>query len=217
MSATSTKCTVSFNSNETNDITPIAYTKEELIALNEEIKNTVIDELKMSVIDSVYPVGSIYMSTEDDTVEKVENKFGGTWVKYAEDTTLVSASSNYPVNTTGGSSTVTLSTSNLPSHSHVIPALTVSSWSGSHSHKPYNGGYFFNMDGNSSETTDGYASGSQFNGSAKSRMSTTASTTITVSGQKTTASNTTTCTNCSGSSFSVQNPYTAVYMYKRTA
>ena len=33
----------------------------------------------------------------------------------------------------------------------------------------------------------------------------------------TTASNTTTCTNCSATSFSVQNPYTVVYMYKRTA
>ena len=45
----------------------------------------------------------------------------------------------------------------------------------------------------------------------------TSSATITVSGQKTIASNTTGCTNCSATSFSVQNPYTAVYMYKRVS
>ena len=43
------------------------------------------------------------------------------------------------------------------------------------------------------------------------------STSITVYGQKTTASNTTTCTNCSAKSINIQNPYTVVYMYKRTA
>jgi microcystin-dependent protein len=217
MSATSTKCTVSFNSNETNDITPIAYTKEELIALNESLTDEFQAKIEANILDKTYPVGSIYMSTEDDTVEKVENKFGGTWVKYAEDTTLVSASSNYPVNTTGGSSTVTLSTSNLPSHSHVIPALTVSSWSGSHNHGLSAKGSDIVVPSGLGSGLGIASSGSTEKGHWLARSYAISSTTITVSGQTTTASNTTTCTNCSGTSFSIQNPYTAVYMYKRTA
>ena len=153
------------------------------------------------------------MSTTDDTIEKVQNKFGGTWVKYAEDMTLVGASSTKTANTTGGSSTATLSISNLPSHSHVIPALSVSSWSGSHHHASSIGGYFFIMNGSSSETTDGYEGGLAFQGANKAREKTTANTKITVSGQTTTASNTTTCTNCSANPINVRNPYTVVYMY----
>jgi hypothetical protein len=109
MSATSTKCTVSFNSNETNETTPIAYTKEELIALNESLTDEFQSKIEASILDKTYPVGSIYMSTEDDTVEKVENKFGGTWVKYSEGRTLIGAGSNgtssYTANSTGGSET----------------------------------------------------------------------------------------------------------------
>ena len=73
------------------------------------------------------------------------------------------------------------------------------------------------MNGSSGETTDGYEGGLAFQGANKAREKTTANTKITVSGQTTTSSNTTTCTNCSGASFSVQDPYTVVYMYKRTA
>ena len=88
MSATSTKCTISFNSNETNEETPINYTKEELIALNESLTDDFKNKLKKELLNETYPVGSIYMSTTDDTVEDVEEKFGGTWVRYSEDTTL---------------------------------------------------------------------------------------------------------------------------------
>ena len=219
MKATSTKCTVSFNSSATNEITPINMSKKDLIALNESITDEFKTNLKKELLNDTYPVGSIYMSTTDDTVEKVQNKFGGTWVKYAEDMTLVGASSSKAVNTTGGSSIVTLTTDNLPSHSHVIPELSVSSWSGSHSHTSPIGGYFFVMNGiaSDSETTEGYATGATFQGATKRRVSNTADTKITVSGQKTTASNTTTCTNCSANPINVRNPYTVVYMYKRTA
>ena len=220
MKATSTKCTVSFNSSATNEITPINMSKKDLIALNEEYQNVAYNNLKTQLLNDTYPVGSIYMSTEDDTVEKVQNKFGGTWVRYATDTTLVGYKENTnKVNDTSGSKTVTLATNNLPSHSHVIPELSVSSWSGSHSHTSPIGGYFFVMNGiaSDSETTEGYATGATFQGATKRRVSNTADTKITVSGQKTTASNTTTCTNCSANPINVRNPYTVVYMYKRTA
>ena len=50
-----------------------------------------VSSLKSEVINEIYPVGSIYMSTEDDTIEKVQSKFGGKWEVYASGRTLVSA------------------------------------------------------------------------------------------------------------------------------
>ncbi len=189
------------------------------------------EKLKAEILDLTWPVGSVYISTTDSSVESVQERFGGTWLKYAEDMTLVGASSSKAVNTTGGSSTVTLSTSNLPSHSHVIPALTVSSWSGEHSHyveDQYLNQYVSSLKGwnvaniGDQGTLGGYgiARASIVN-KGEEHLGIPAfytnGSTITVSGQTTTASNTTSCTNCSGLSFSIQNPYTAVYMYKRTA
>ena len=63
-----------------------------------------VSNLKSEVINEIYPVGSIYMSTEDDTIEKVQSKFGGTWEKVT-DRFLVGASTSYPVSTTGGNKT----------------------------------------------------------------------------------------------------------------
>ena len=226
MKATSTKCTVSFDSSATNEITPVNMSKTELIALNEEITNMATT----TILDKVYPVGSIYMSTTDDTIEKVQNKFGGTWVKYAEDMTLVGASSSKAVNTTGGSSTVTLTTDNLPSHSHVIPALSVSSWSGSHKHSvndQYLNQYVSNLNGwnnaniGDAGTLSGYGIARTIANKGEEHLGIpsfdTNDTVLTVSGQKTTTSSTTSCTNCSANSFNIQNPYISVYMYKRTA
>ena len=63
-----------------------------------------INNIKGEVINEIYPVGSIYMSEKDDTVEKVQSKFGGTWEKVT-DRFLVGASTSYPVSTTGGNKT----------------------------------------------------------------------------------------------------------------
>ena len=129
MSATSTKCTVSFDSTKTNSIIPIAYSKKELLALNDEV-TTVAAAL---IIDKIYPVGSIYMSTSDDTVEKVQNKFGGTWVKYSSGTTLVGDDgetyiANDEAKGSGGASSVTLNSSDIPSLS--VSGTTNSTGSG---------------------------------------------------------------------------------------
>ena len=86
-----------------------------------------IDNIKGEVINEIYPVGSIYMSTEDDTVEKVQSKFGGTWEKYSQGRTLIGegtgTDSNGLVQTftngsTGGEYTHTLNISEMPSHTH---------------------------------------------------------------------------------------------------
>ena len=43
-----------------------------------------INNIKGEVINEIYPVGSIYMSEKDDTIEKVQSKFGGTWEKVTD-------------------------------------------------------------------------------------------------------------------------------------
>ena len=52
------------------------------------LENTVLS-LKSELINEIYPVGCIYMSTEDDTVDKVQSKFGGTWEKYSQGRTII--------------------------------------------------------------------------------------------------------------------------------
>ena len=98
-----------------------------------ELKTTItsmqnqINNIKGEVINEIYPVGSIYMSTEDDTVEKVQNKFGGTWEKYAQGRTLIGEGTGtdsnglvqtYTNGSTGGEYTHTLNISEMPSHTH---------------------------------------------------------------------------------------------------
>lgn len=75
-----------------------------------------------SIADIIYPVGSIYMSTQDsdvDGVELPELLFGGTWTKI-EDKFLLSAGSTYTLGDDGGSAT-----HSIPGHKHLAPVGTV--------------------------------------------------------------------------------------------
>jgi len=90
-------------------------------------------------LDKTHPVGSIYVSTNYSTISQVSVALGGTWEVYGSGKTLVgvnASDANFnTVNKTGGSSTTTLSTTNLPSHTHSIPALSGTAASaGAHTH-----------------------------------------------------------------------------------
>lgn len=92
-----------------------------------------------SILDKTYPIGSIFETTNYSTVSQVENAFGGKWQVYGSGRILIgidTGNSNFnTVDKTGGVSSITLATSNLPSHTHSIPQLTIStSASGAHSH-----------------------------------------------------------------------------------
>lgn len=64
--------------------------------------------------DVFYPVGSIYISAASTSPADM---FGGTWKKL-EGRFLLGASSAYPVGSTGGEATHTLTLSEMPKHSH---------------------------------------------------------------------------------------------------
>lgn len=64
--------------------------------------------------DYIYPVGSIYISVNATSPAVL---FGGTWVQL-KDRFLLGCGTTYSNGTTGGAATVTLTTGNMPSHSH---------------------------------------------------------------------------------------------------
>ena len=66
------------------------------------------------LFNMIYPVGSIYISVNNTNPSLL---FGGTWEKI-EDTFLLASGTNYATGTTGGEATHTLTTNEIPSHSH---------------------------------------------------------------------------------------------------
>ncbi len=70
--------------------------------------------------DDIYPVGSIYMSVNNVSPATL---FGGTWVQI-KDTFLLSAGDNYTAGDTGGEAAHTLSTGEMPAHTHGSKSLS---------------------------------------------------------------------------------------------
>ena len=90
----------------------INFNKQENIACKTNIES--LQYLVENICNSIYPVGSIYMSTNTTSPAQL---FGGTWEKI-EDKFLIGASDNYLVNSTGGEATHTLTQLEMPSHTH---------------------------------------------------------------------------------------------------
>lgn len=70
------------------------------------------------LLDLVYPVGAIYMSVNSTSPATL---FGGTWSALGGQF-LLAASSTYTAGSTGGAASTTLTTANLPSHTHSVGA-----------------------------------------------------------------------------------------------
>lgn len=80
------------------------------------------------LLDWFYPIGTIYhtTSTDLDTPAKMNAHFGGTWEVYGSGRVLVAKSPDTEFDTigeTGGAKTHTLSTSEMPIHTHSISIL----------------------------------------------------------------------------------------------
>ena len=196
--------------------------------------------LKQEILDEVYPVGSIYISTTLKTTTEVQNKFGGTWASYGVGKTLLSSTTSEQ---TGGSNTVTLKEANLPAHTHNISHthttseidtttvnLTAQS-AGSHQHTIYLNTnqtgtytigawdrYLVNGTGITQSSTALYNRDRTWPGcSASGEHTHTVTGSVTIPSLSTNSISTTTSGSTGGGkSFSVQNEYITVYMYKRT-
>ena len=91
---------------------------EECLSIVQWLKNwfTSTDDL----IDKTYPVGSIYMSVNNTSPSTL---FGGTWVQLTD--TFLYASNTADTNSTtatDGEATHTLTTNEMPSHTHSPPS-----------------------------------------------------------------------------------------------
>ena len=115
-----------------------------VMLFNLQNKKTLLDKLKSDTVEAIegestyefllneinsikskiYPVGSIYTSVTDDTVEKVQARFGGTWVAFGSGKTLVGVDTNQTefntVEKSGGEKTHTLTINEMPSHTHTF-------------------------------------------------------------------------------------------------
>lgn len=152
------------------------------------------------LLDLVYPIGAVYMSMTGTPPSAL---FGGTW-RAIEGRFLIAADATYPVTSTGGAASHTLTTEQLPSHSHRVSGDTDATSVG-HDHGIPN-----IKSGQSGEygayaETWGYGSGS--------RELNTNFVDITHNHSLDVTSHTT----GGGKSFSLLPPYMAVYMWRRTA
>ncbi len=82
-----------------------------------------ISSLKSDVINEMYPVGSIYFSTDITSPSDVAKKLGGTWISYGASDTYLRLGGNG----SGGSNSVKLSANQIPTH-------TTGNQSANHSH-----------------------------------------------------------------------------------
>ena len=152
------------------------------------------------LIDRIYPVGSIYISTS--STFNPQNVWGGTWRKTADGRCLIGANDTYPLGSTGGSTTHKHSTNyhsvtanEMPSHNH----YSTNGWSGYASNR-VGGGVFLTLGKDKSDRGGIYkdtASG------LNSTLSSTGGSGAHSHGDTGTAS--------------TMQPYLAVYIWERTA
>ena len=191
--------------------------------------------LKKEILNQAYPINSVYISYSNTNPGTL---FGGTWEIIGDGRVLKGIKSG-TAGTTGGSSTVTLSMSNIPAHTHDIShthttiekntttmSLTAQT-AGAHSHSltsdkgtiysQWNGAgtKYFVFGG--LQTSDIVSVGLQASSAGNHTHTVTGSVTIpTLS----TGSISTTTSGSAGSSnptaINVQDPYITVYMWRRT-
>jgi microcystin-dependent protein len=160
-----------------------------------------------SALVAAYPVGSIYMSTVSTSPATLLGF--GTWVRYGQGRMPISADdSTYTLGSTGGAATTTISSSNLPSHTHSFSATT-GTMNSNTSHQHYVGsndstaGY--GGDAGNREFVQNYNEG---NGPATYSNYANIDHTHNVSG--------TTGSTGSGTAATTISPYIVVYMWNRT-
>ena len=192
--------------------------QDRLSILENQLKN-----MENSMLDKIYPVGSVYISTTDDTIEKVKERFPNTkWEVYASGRTLVSAGAYtksdgstivYNAGDKGGNVSTKLTTSNIPT----LSVTGTTSSNGEHKHSEfghvYGSGRTETLPAQTLGVIDGYykwSLNSEIGGGYTALG-------ITGSSGAHTHTFTGTYTNNSLKEVSTQDPYMVTYMYKRVS
>ena len=192
--------------------------QDRLSILENQLKN-----MENSMLDKIYPVGSVYISTTDDTIEKVKERFPNTkWEVYASGRTLVSAGAYtksdgstivYNAGDKGGNVSTKLTTSNIPT----LSVMGTTSSNGEHKHSEfghvYGSGRTETLPAQTLGVIDGYykwSLNSEIGGGYTALG-------ITGSSGAHTHTFTGTYTNNSLKEVSTQDPYMVTYMDKRVS
>lgn len=158
---------------------------------------TALSEL---LLNFAHPVGSYYWSSVSTSPATL---FGGTWTQVT-DKFVLAAGSTYKAGGTGGAATVSLTTAQMPSHTHTITASSGSA--GAHTHK-------IKCDLDAYYTTSGTRSWSVH------RAESGAGSTVGITDSKGSHSHTVTATAAaagSGSAHENMPPYIVAYCWRRT-
>ena len=155
---------------------------------------------------AIYPVGSIYMSVN---ATNPSTYFGGTWVAWGAGRVPVginASDSNFnTVEKTGGAATVTLSASQIPSHTHAKGTLATAS-AGAHTHNLQNQKAPWGTSASNRVLVDATSGYTEVTNKA----------TTSAGAHTHTVSGSTAATGGGGSHNNLQ-PYIVCYMWKRTA
>lgn len=101
------------------DKTPDATKDNQLLQAIQKL----ISDAKAQAILAAHPIGSLYWSSQSTDPGTL---FGGTWTRI-KDKFILAAGDTYTNGATGGAATVTLTTNNMPSHTHgYTPAGSIS-------------------------------------------------------------------------------------------
>jgi microcystin-dependent protein len=189
-------------SNPTVPTTPASHYKLAEVAVGggvTQITNANITDKRniTSLALKSYPVGSIYINTINTNPT---NYFGGTWVAFGTGRTLVGVDTSQTefdtVEETGGAKTHTLTTSEMPSHTHIQDSHRHTTW------QHTNGTTFLADINGTGSTVAGL--GLTFSATTNPQMQTGS---VTATNQNTGG----------GSAHNNLQPYITVYMWKRTA
>ena len=83
-------------------------------------------DIKANNLNNISHVGMIIFSNTLSTSDQVAAIYGGTKWELITDRFLIGAGNNYAVNSTGGTTSVTLTANNMPTHNHGYPSTSSS-------------------------------------------------------------------------------------------
>lgn len=200
---------------------------------NTKITNLENKTTVKAIIDVVYPIGSVYISKE--SVNPGTLWPGTTWTREAEGRCIIGVGTGYTTaGETGGSSTVTLAITQIPSHTHTFTGAPMGAHNhtqnphnhiqDAHSHRgaTTNADVIWNGQSGYANTNGAWSTGYQFANNASGGYTNAAQPGI----HNTTATNnaasagTPSGTNSStggGGSHNNMQPYIVMYIWRRTA